>query len=218
MKVLENGLKLRCQLKTLGRHRVSISTCTTLGNLLQMGFPVGHFTHVLIDEAGQCKEPEVMVPISLVSSTRGQIILAGDPHQLQAVVINKYCEERGFSVSFLERILTRSPYKKDMLRYPKTSGYDPRLVTKLLYNYRALPSILTVYNDLFYDSELYAKIKEKGSREAENLLKLDCILPKSEIREKTHGVFFNGVRSENRQDSDSPSWYNPIEAKNVRNI
>ncbi|XP_011181734.2 probable RNA helicase armi isoform X1 [Zeugodacus cucurbitae] len=215
MIVTESGMKLRCQMKYLGRHRVTISTCTTLGNFLQMGFPPGHFTHVLIDESGQCTEPEVMVPMCLVSQKRGQVILAGDPHQLQAIVINRFASERGLSVSLLERILGRTPYLRDVMRFPDTSGFDPRLVTKLLYNYRSLPSILNVYSELFYDSELRAMVNEKNSREADMLKKLDVLLPVSEKRPKTHGIFFYGTRSENKQESDSPSWFNPLEARNV---
>ncbi|XP_050334366.1 probable RNA helicase armi [Bactrocera neohumeralis] len=215
MIVTESGMKLRCQMKYLGRHRLTISTCTTLGNFLQMGFPPGHFTHVLIDESGQCTEPEVIVPVCLVSQTRGQVILAGDPHQLPAIVINRFATDRGLSISLLERILGRTPYLRDVMRFPDTSGFDPRLVTKLLYNYRSLPSILNVYSELFYDSELRPMVNEKSSREAEMLKKLDVLLPLSEKRPKTHGIFFYGTRSENKQESDSPSWFNPLEARNV---
>ncbi|XP_017472706.1 PREDICTED: probable RNA helicase armi [Rhagoletis zephyria] len=215
MIVTESGMKLRCQMKYLGRHRLTISTCTTLGNFLQMGFPPGHFTHVLIDESGQCTEPEVMVPVCLVAQKRGQVILAGDPHQLQAIVINRFASEHGLSLSLLERILGRTPYLRDVMRFPDTSGFDPRLVTKLLYNYRSLPSILNVYSELFYDSELRAMVNEKDSREAEMLKKLDVLLPTSEKRPKSHGIFFYGTRSENKQESDSPSWFNPLEARNV---
>ncbi|XP_061389186.1 probable RNA helicase armi [Musca vetustissima] len=214
MIVTESGLKLKCQMKYLGRHRVTIGTCSTLGNFLQMDFPPGHFTHVLIDESGQCTESEVMVAITQVSKTRGQVILAGDPHQLQAIVINRYAGERGFATSFLERILTRSPYLRDIIRYPDSCGFDPRLVTKLLYNYRALPSILNVYNELFYDSELMPMIKD-DSREAQMIQNISDLLPDSQTRPPTHGAFFYGMLSENMQEKDSPSWYNPHEAKNV---
>jgi putative helicase MOV10L1 len=28
-----------------------------------MGFALGHFTHVFVDEAGQATEPEILVPL-----------------------------------------------------------------------------------------------------------------------------------------------------------
>ncbi|KAI9580937.1 hypothetical protein GQX74_011079 [Glossina fuscipes] len=55
MIVTKSGFKLKCQMKYLGRHRVTIGICATLGNFLQMCFPPNHFTHVLIDEAGHIK-------------------------------------------------------------------------------------------------------------------------------------------------------------------
>nr|CAD7570033.1 unnamed protein product [Timema californicum] len=60
----EEPLKLSSNAKTLGRHRVTIGTCATLGLLHMMAFPHGHFTHVLVDEAGQATEPEILIPLS----------------------------------------------------------------------------------------------------------------------------------------------------------
>ncbi|KAI8039036.1 probable RNA helicase armi [Drosophila gunungcola] len=215
MVTTESGLKLRCQMKFIGSHRITISTCATLGNFLQMGFPTGHFTHALFDEAGQCTEPETMVPIVMLTKKRSQVILAGDPRQLQAVVINKFAGERGFSMSFLERLLDRSPYRKDLQRYPNTSGYNPAVLTKLLYNYRALPSIVSTYSKLFYDDELIPMVSEKDSRECQLLSKLRVVFEPEKDMPQAHGTFFYGITGENRQEPDSPSWFNPQEVREV---
>lgn len=94
-------------------------------------------------------------------------------------------------------------------------GYDSRLITKLIYNYRSIPSVMKMYNDLFYDSELIPTISETDSTEAELLIKLNPILPNSQIINKSHGLFFIGVRGKNQQCTDSPSWFNGAEAKSV---
>ncbi|XP_039484922.1 probable RNA helicase armi [Drosophila santomea] len=215
MVVTESGLKLRCQAKFMGTHRITISTCTTLGNFLQMGFPPGHFTHVLFDEAGQSTEPETMIPTVMLTKKRCQVILSGDPRQLQPIVTNRFAAERGFSISFLERLLERSPYRRDLQRYPDSSGYNPAVLTKLLYNYRALPSIMNIYSKLFYDDELIPVVSEKDSRESRLLSTLRCVFEPEKDMPLAHGTFFYGITGENRQENDSPSWYNPQEVKEV---
>ncbi|KAH8339316.1 hypothetical protein KR074_011418 [Drosophila pseudoananassae] len=215
MVVTESGLKLRCQLKFIGSHKVTISTCTTLGNFLQMGFQPAHFTHVLIDEAGQCTEPETMIPNVLLVKGHCQTILAGDPHQLQAIVINHYAGEMGLSKSYLERLLESGPYKKNVQLYRETSGYNPLVLTKLLYNYRALPSIMSIYSKLFYDDELVSMVDEVNSREAKLLGQLLKLFEPNVDMPKTHGTYFFGITGENMQENDSPSWYNPAEAREL---
>ncbi|EDV99682.1 GH12466 [Drosophila grimshawi] len=198
--VTDSGLKLRCPANFLGKHRLTISTCSTLGNFIQMDFPSGHFTHLPIDEAGQCTEPETMVPIALVAQKRSQVILVGDPLQLQAIVSSRHAVEFGLPLSFLERLLQTAPYRQDLQRFPDSSAYNPDVLTKLLYNYRAIPSIMSVYSRLFYDNELIAQISKEDSHEAQLLVKLQSPLFNTENTPRTHGAFFHGILGENRQD------------------
>ncbi|XP_022226546.2 probable RNA helicase armi [Drosophila obscura] len=213
MLVTDSGLKLRCQWKFMGAHRVSIGTCATLGNFMQMSFPGGHFTHLFMDEAGQSTEPETLMPAALLSKDRGQVILAGDPYQLPPIIMSKFGRTCGFELSLLERLLSTPPYVKDMVGYPDSSGFNPLVLTKLLHNYRALPSIMATYSKLFYDDELISMVGEKDSREATVLGKVQSVLGKGMPR--NHGVCFVGIMGQNMQDRDSPSWYNPLEAREV---
>ncbi|KAI9579180.1 hypothetical protein GQX74_014797 [Glossina fuscipes] len=104
----KSGVKMKSQMEYLGRHRVTIGTCATLGNFLVMGFSPNHFTHVLIDDADHCTEPEIMVAVATISKEHGRVILAGD-HNHQPVTINEYARGRGLSTSFLRRILSCAP-------------------------------------------------------------------------------------------------------------
>lgn len=144
-------------MSVIGRHRITVGTCIALGVLNNMGFPRGHFSHVLIDEAGQATEPEIMIPLNFIHSDYGQVILAGDPLQLGPVVQSRLAKNFGLDESFLTRLLRHFPYQKDPNGFE--SQYDPRLVTKLVINYRSLPEILELSSSLFYDSELIAQVQ-----------------------------------------------------------
>ena len=56
-----------------------VSTCMTAGLIHSLGLPVGHFTHVFMDEAGQATESEALVPATLLAGTpHGQV--GGEEH------------------------------------------------------------------------------------------------------------------------------------------
>ncbi|XP_076244861.1 putative RNA helicase armitage [Calliopsis andreniformis] len=205
------GPRLNCPMSVLGRHRITIGTCIALGILHNMGFPREHFSHVLIDEAGQATEPEIMIPLNFVHSDHGQVVLAGDPLQLGPVVQSRIAKIFGLDESFLSRLLRHFPYQKDANGFE--TQYDPRLVTKLVINYRSLPEILELSSSLFYDSELIAQISPKRSKEAKLLQTLATELP--ERKGSPPAIVFHGINGENCKDSDSPSWYNPEEATQV---
>lgn len=60
----DRPLKQSTLSQLLGRHRITVGTCSALGSMHYMGFPPNHFTHIIVDEAGQAMEPEILIPIS----------------------------------------------------------------------------------------------------------------------------------------------------------
>lgn len=108
------GIKLQRNSQAISLHRILISTCSTFGSLMYMSFKPNHFTHVIIDESGQCTEPEIAIPISFLSKKDGQIILAGDPCQLGPVVLSPVAKKCGLEKSLLCRLLDRVPYRQDV--------------------------------------------------------------------------------------------------------
>ncbi|XP_017797933.1 PREDICTED: probable RNA helicase armi [Habropoda laboriosa] len=205
------GPRLNCTMNVLGRHRITIGTCISLGILYNMGFPRGHFSHVLVDEAGQATEPEIMIPLNFIHSDYGQVVLAGDPLQLGPVVQSRIAKNFGLDESFLSRLLRHFPYQRDPNGFE--AQYDSRLVTKLVINYRSLPEILELSSSLFYDSELVTQVSCKKSKEARLLQTLAAELPKR--KNSPPAMIFHGVNGENCKDNDSPSWYNLEEATQV---
>ncbi|XP_014205092.1 probable RNA helicase armi [Copidosoma floridanum] len=205
------GYQTQVTMRTICRHRIIIGTCAALGVLYNMGCKIGHFTHIFVDEAGQASEPEIMIPLSLAHKNSTQVVLAGDPKQLGPVNQSRLAGYFGLNDSFLVRLLQQFPYQKDPEGFE--AGFDPRLITKLLINYRSLPDLLALPNKLFYDSELIPQVDPKYSKEAELLEHLQDVLPKR--LGAPPPVVFHCVYGTNMQDPDSPSWYNQEEATQV---
>ena len=74
--------------------------------------------------------------------------------QLGPVIMSHLASDYGLEESFLERMTSRFPYIRDSQGFPNTCGYDPRLITKLIYNYRSLPDLLKLPSVLFYNDDL----------------------------------------------------------------
>lgn len=58
-------------LGNVAMHRLIVATCMTAGQFFSLDLSIGHFTHVFIDEAGYCTEPEAMVPTILLALSKG---------------------------------------------------------------------------------------------------------------------------------------------------
>jgi helicase MOV-10 len=93
-----------------GRERllafnVVLSTCSKAGFLQDLNVPVGHFSHIVIDEASQAEEPLVMIPIMTFSNSYTNIILAGDPDQLGPIIESPTATRSGLGKSYFERLM-----------------------------------------------------------------------------------------------------------------
>jgi len=58
-------------LSNVVRSRIIISTCATAGQFFQLNLSAGHFTHVFVDEAGCCTEPDTLIPAVLLAIEKG---------------------------------------------------------------------------------------------------------------------------------------------------
>lgn len=215
-----DGILLRIQVGPLMKKKIIVGTCACIGNLMTQRFPANHFTHVIIDEAGQLIEPEAMIPISLVKE-QGQVILAGDPKQLGPIVFSRYARDLGLTFSYLDRLLTQQPYKE---RHENDeSSFNDKLVTQLIDNYRSIPSILRGYNDIFYSGSLQNKINENvDCTEMANLKKAQPLLREMsdyyfERKSGLCGIHFVPIDGLNEHESSSPSWFNTNEKNAVVN-
>ncbi|XP_034724950.1 putative helicase mov-10-B.1 [Etheostoma cragini] len=187
-------------IQILMKYKIIVTTLVTAGRLVSGGIPVGHFSHIFLDEGGQAVEPECVIAIAgLLSAEKGQLVLAGDPKQLGPILRSPYALQHGLGLSLLERLMKHNPlYQKG-----KDSGhFDTRFVTKLLRNYRSHASILKIPNELFYENELQV-FADQWERE------IYCNwehLPK-----KGFPLIFHGVMGKDEREANSPSFFNVSE-------
>ncbi|XP_071069085.1 RNA helicase Mov10l1-like [Dasypus novemcinctus] len=209
-KAINDIIKPYCQdgedLWRASRFRIVLTTCSTAGLFYQLGIRTGHFTHVFVDEAGQACEPECLIPLGLISSTKGQIVLAGDPMQLGPVVKSRLATAYGLNMSMLERLMSRPVYQRDENAFVHSGAYNPLVVTKLVKNYRSHSALLMLPSKLFYHKELEVCADPKI---------VNSLLDWKKLPKKGFPLIFHGVRGSEMHEGKSPSWFNPAEAIQV---
>ncbi|XP_049938320.1 putative helicase MOV-10 [Schistocerca serialis cubense] len=181
---------------------VVITTLITAGKLVSAGVPEGHFTHVFIDESGQAPEPELLVPVCGLLTSKshpgqllGRFILAGDPKQLGPILRSIPASHLGLGTSFLERlVMTNEMYKRN----GTNEKYNCAVITKLVKNFRSHEQILKVPNELFYDNELKACGGDITTRACKW----------SQLPKKGFPIIFHGVKGKDERQADSPSYFN----------
>ncbi|KZC10755.1 putative helicase with zinc finger domain [Dufourea novaeangliae] len=108
---------------------LATASCLTYLNL--------SFSHIVIDEAAQALECEVLIPLSL-ATRQTRLILAGDQMQLAPEIYSDLASERGLGLSLLERIYGM---------YPQTHLCRIHLCQ----NYRSHEDIIRFTSEMFYD-------------------------------------------------------------------
>lgn len=155
-------------LNYLYKFRVVICTLATAGCLTRAQCNAQHFCYVFIDECASAPEPLSLVPIAGlctgIEKLYANIILSGDPKQLDAISKSEWATKLGYNVSWLEQMLQFDLYKRDSI----SGKFNPKYITQLVKNYRSHPAILHIANQLFYDGSLEAK----APVESENIISL----------------------------------------------
>ena len=92
------------------------STYSAIHPRVDFGIPPPHFGFLLVDEAAQATEPDVLCALSVVvsnqaSSLRAHVTLCGDAKQLGPVVVSEVASAFDLDVSLLERLADRELYR-----------------------------------------------------------------------------------------------------------
>jgi len=196
---------------------VVVCSCLSAAMLVNVGLESGHFTHILIDKAGQADEPETLCALSGLVGSETRIAMAADPKQLGPFVRSPHGLEYRLNLSMFERLCDLTLYSRHEEKkgsskttlYAEYGYYNPQFITKLVHNYRSHPAILYLPSQLFYDNELIASADETMRS---SFCKWDELPNKNEFP-----IIFHGVLGIDIQEGNSPSWFNPTEAILVYN-
>lgn len=171
-----------------------------------------HWTHLLIDEAAQGSEPELLIPISVIvphvpdneivpKPFLPQLVLCGDPNQLGPIVTSEEARTGELNVSLLERLFERPLYTA---KKGNSLALMPSLApsTNLVKNYRSHPVILMPPSAIFYNDTLQPFAK--------NGTVVWSGLPNPKLPLKVIGT-----DSKEESNDERATWYNPGEIEEV---
>ncbi|KAG0250982.1 Helicase MOV-10 [Actinomortierella ambigua] len=163
------------------------------------------FTHIILDEAGQCFEPETLVPLQLATA-RTSVVLAGDHHQLGPLVRSPVANILGLGTCMLERLVNlppnETPYPWGQVPFKSSNICGVKLLT----NYRSHPQLMSLSNRLFYNSELRYEAPSAVT---------DLFLQWPGLPLPGYPLKFVGVEGKDQREGNSPSWFNAFEAEAV---
>ena len=95
-----NFYNLRKEVHRIMNASKNLVIATTFNTALRLRdiFPPGFFTHILLDEGAQSREPEAIAPLSLASSGT-QIVIAGDSSQVSSKTLQLSIHDCTCSIS-----------------------------------------------------------------------------------------------------------------------
>ncbi|KAK0204282.1 P-loop containing nucleoside triphosphate hydrolase protein [Desarmillaria ectypa] len=193
-------------LESVLKYRVVVSTCISAGALSGLGVKLGHFACIFIDEAGQGKEPELMIPIKGLANKYTNVVLAGDLKQLGPIVHSRLARDLGLKESYLARLMQRPCYGLS----PWDGGVSGGLavtIMQLVKNFRSHPDILAFPNEHFYGNQLQACGDPLLTKSLEN---------SDELPTKKFPIVFHSVVGRDQREESSPSFFNISEATLVK--
>ncbi|KAI1789430.1 P-loop containing nucleoside triphosphate hydrolase protein [Ganoderma leucocontextum] len=183
----------------LMQYRLTVSTCGNASFAHNIGIRQGHYSHIIVDEAGQASEPEVLTAIKAMAGANTIVILAGDPKQLGPVIRSSIARELGLGKSYLERLI-------EMPLYSSPNGRGTSYI-KLIKNYRSHEAILRYPNQQFYDDEL-----EVCGQPAT----INKFIGSPQLVSPWFPIVFHAISGTNEREASSPSYFNIDEASQVK--
>ncbi|KAF9003324.1 RNA helicase [Cyathus striatus] len=200
-KVLQGGHFSVPPMARMKSFRVIVTTCVSASVVSGIGMPRGHFSHIIIDEAGQATEPEAFISIKMMADTATNVVIAGDPKQLGPIIRSDIARQLGLETSYLERLMNQTLYN------PRDASNRGLTVVKLVKNFRSHSAILKFPNEQFYQGDLEVCAHPRVT---------DTYLNSSFLPSKRFPVVFHAVHGKDLREASSPSFFNIDEILQVK--
>ena len=187
----------------LNQKRVIVSTCTHAGTLFNLG--VTPFTHVMIDEAGQLFQPELLIPLCL-ATLETNVVLVGDFHQLAPRVFSGTA--RGLlklDISALEELF------KECGWYAPTNSHHERFIAQLTIQHRC-PTRISEFPLRYFYEDFKTHF---GSEVSDFCASVPRQVQQSLLPGVFHPVIFHSCAGAQEKQALSSSIFNSFEAQTL---
>ncbi|KAK2142420.1 hypothetical protein LSH36_958g00101 [Paralvinella palmiformis] len=171
----------------IAQKRIIVSTCSAAFSLAKMKRLKGHFTHIIIDEAAQALQCEILIPLALATH-QTCVVLAGDHKQMRQEVFSSVARKEHLDRTMIEHYI----------------DYYVRLRTlqschMLSINYRTTEEILKFISSVFYGGSESIIAATKWEDKPMGFSCLNFFM--------AHG--------QEKYDSERTSWYNEAEVDEI---
>lgn len=186
----------------LSSYRIVVMTCSNAVRIQHLA--KGHFSHIIIDEAAQLLEADVLHPLSIANQNTS-IIMAGDPRQLTHRSQSKAVALRTLSLSMMDRLSVLDMY----CRFDDARSNIVPVAENWLYlndNYRSHPAILEYCSHRFYDGRLQSRA---------DLSALPRLGEWAALENPNFPLVYAPCSGVEQVEDDSPSFFNLEEAKTI---
>ncbi|GLC44474.1 Helicase MOV-10 [Pleodorina starrii] len=224
------------------RLRVVAASCAMAAKLVHAGLPVGHFSHILVDEAGHAEEPLLLCSLAGLAPQLGQgkqqlgggsgsggtrVVMAGDPRQLGPVILSLFAKQYGgLDVSLMERLLEQSggPYGRTKTGPQVQRSSQPAPLSAGSQLPASPPSYASAYitkllsNYRSHPAILRvpnATFYDDELRCAASPETVNSMLLWEELPNPRVPMLMHHIVGKDEQEANSPSWQNMLEARQV---
>lgn len=186
----------------LSSYRIVVMTCSNAVRIQHLA--KGHFSHIIIDEAAQLLEADVLHPLALANHNTS-IVMAGDPKQLTHRSQSKAEALKTLSLSMMERLNVLEMYS----RFDDSKSSIVPVTDNWAYlndNYRSHPALLEYCSHRFYDGLLQSRA---------DLAALPRLGEWSALENPNFPLVYAPCSGVEQVEDDSPSFFNLEEAKTI---